>query len=57
MKKLVTPFLIIAMLTGVKAQDHNQANYDESKVPAYTLPDVLKTSANKDVKNKTTWER
>jgi len=57
MKRLVTAFLIIALVKGVKAQDQNLANYDESKVPAYTLPEVLKTSANKDVKNKATWEK
>ena len=56
MTKLLTAFLIIVLVTGVKAQDGNQANYDESKVPTYTLPDVLKTSANKDVKNKKSWE-
>ncbi len=31
-------------------------NYDESKVPAYTLPDALKTLANVVVTDKTKWE-
>lgn len=31
-------------------------NYDETKVPAYTLPDVLKTSTNTSVTDKTKWE-
>lgn len=57
MKELVTAFLIVALVTGIKAQDQNKTNYDESKVPGYTLPDVLRTSANKDVKNKATWEK
>lgn len=57
MKKLITAFLIIALVTRVKAQYNNEENYDESKVPAYILPDVLKTSANTDVKDKTTWEK
>ncbi|WP_246150867.1 glucuronyl esterase domain-containing protein [Adhaeribacter aerolatus] len=32
-------------------------NYDEAKVPAYTLPDVLKTSDGQLVKNKPDWEK
>ena len=57
MIKLLTTSLVIAMITGVKAQNQNQANYDESKVPKYNLPDVLKTSANAEVKDQTTWEK
>jgi hypothetical protein len=34
-----------------------EPNYDESKVPSYTLPDVLKTNNNVIVKNKTQWEK
>lgn len=48
---------MISLVTTAKAQDTNQPNYEESKVPAYTLPDLLKTAANKDVKDKATWER
>lgn len=47
----------MAFVIKVQAQDHNEANYDESKVPKYTLPDVLKTSTNTEVKNKMTWEK
>ncbi len=57
MKKLIIAFILIFLVTQLQAQDHNEANYDESKVPAYTLPDVLKTSANTPVKNKMTWEK
>jgi hypothetical protein len=32
-------------------------NYEESKVKAYTLPDILKLSTGKVVKNKAEWER
>src|SRR6476659_2744291 len=49
--------VIISLATASVAQDTKQANYDESKVPAYTLPDLLKTAANKDVKDKAAWER
>ncbi len=31
-------------------------NYDEAKVPAYTLPEVLKTAAGKEVTSKKMWE-
>jgi hypothetical protein len=57
MKRLLPAFLFLALATGVKAQDQQQANYDESKVPKYTLPDVLKTAANEDVKDQTMWEK
>lgn len=57
MKKFIIAFFLIASVIKLPAQDHNEANYDESKVPAYTLPAVLKTSANADVTNKTTWEK
>lgn len=56
MKKIIIAFVLIAFVK-VQAQDHNEANYDESKVPEYTLPDVLKTSTNTEVKSKITWEK
>lgn len=52
--------MIVVLTTAIiaaHAQDQNEANYDELKVPAYTLPDVLKTTKNTEVKNKTTWEK
>jgi hypothetical protein len=39
------------------AQNHEESNYDESKVPAYTLPDVLKTRDNKIISSKKSWEK
>lgn len=57
MKKLILAFTFLAFIQLAKAQDHDEANYDESKVPAYTLPDVLKTSDNRVVTNKTMWEK
>lgn len=53
-------FLTLAILLSQRelpAQDHNEANYDETKVPAYTLPDALKTGSNKKVGSKAVWER
>ncbi len=50
-------FLLFAVLIKLQAQNTGQPNYDESKVPAYTLPDVLKTASNQQVRNRTTWEQ
>jgi len=33
-----------------------EANYDESKIPAYTLPDLLTTTAGKKVTSAKTWK-
>lgn len=52
MRKTITVLFAIIFIINVQAQ-----NYDESKVPVYTLPDVLKTTKNTVVNNKTTWEK
>jgi hypothetical protein len=52
MKQLTICFIALACFTGAYAQ-----NYDEAKVPAYTLPDVLKTTDGKAVTNVATWEK
>ncbi|MGI8634620.1 MAG: hypothetical protein ACR2KZ_04375 [Segetibacter sp.] len=57
MKRFIIGFVLMAVFNTLHAQDHNEANYDESKVPAYKLPDVLKTSSNVEVTNKATWEK
>ncbi|RAJ93143.1 hypothetical protein LX87_04655 [Larkinella arboricola] len=49
-------FFLFLVLIQVQAQNAAQANYDESKVPPYTLPDVLKTTKSKKVQTKTEWE-
>ncbi|MCF2506864.1 prolyl oligopeptidase family serine peptidase [Dyadobacter sp. CY107] len=51
MKPLLTALLLIICLTNSMAQ-----NYDEAKVPPYVLPELLKTTAGKEVKNKKMWE-
>jgi len=51
MKKFIFAVIFTIIAVSIQAQ-----NYDESKVPAYTLPDVLKTNNNIVVNNKTTWE-
>lgn len=54
---LLAALLSLTSILCVKAQDHKESNYDESKVPQYTLPDALKTQAGKLVKNKSEWEK
>lgn len=44
----------LAMICFAKAYSQN---YDESKVPAYTLPEILKTSAGKTVSDRSVWEK
>ena len=48
-------FLLVVLLQ-VQAQNAAEANYDEAKVPSYTLPDVLKTTKNVTVQSKAEWE-
>jgi pimeloyl-ACP methyl ester carboxylesterase len=52
MKKIIVAIILAIITVSIYAQ-----NYDESKVPAYTLPNVLKTNNNTVVNNKTTWEK
>lgn len=56
MKKLIITWLLAGVLNGLNAQNASEANYDESKVPAYVLPATLKSTENKPVKNKRSWE-
>jgi hypothetical protein len=51
-RTFLTLLVLILFSAGTRAQ-----NYDESKVPSYTLPEVLKTSSNKLVRTKTDWEK
>ena len=51
MKKLTTYFLLIVSGSQLYAQ-----NYDETKVPSYTLPEVLKTSSGQIIKSRSDWE-
>lgn len=56
-KKVLLVFILVAFIIKVQAQNHDEANYDESKVPTYTLPDVLKTLSNEVVSSKSKWEK
>jgi len=57
MKAYLLTCLSLLICIQLHAQNHEESNYDESKVPAYTLPDVLKSSDNKTIKNKKAWEK
>ncbi len=57
MKAYLLTCLYLIICLQLHAQNHEESNYDESKVPAYTLPDVLKSSDNKTIKNKKAWEK
>ncbi|MDN3546731.1 glucuronyl esterase domain-containing protein [Mucilaginibacter aquaedulcis] len=52
LKQLIGIILIIAFAAKVSAQ-----NYDETKVPAFTLPDILKTTDGRTVKTIEAWEQ
>lgn len=54
--RLLIVCLLSATLTRLLAQAPLEANYDEAKVPTYTLPDVLTTTTNRVVKTKTGWQ-
>jgi hypothetical protein len=56
MRALLFTSIFFISILSVSAQDHKESNYDESKVPQYTLPDPLKTRAGKTVNNKNQWE-
>src|SRR5437762_9405996 len=48
---VAAPLLAMSALAQVK-----EANYDESKVPAYTLPDVLTLADGQKVTDAKTWK-
>ena len=57
MKLSLLTFLLLISGFGLHAQRPASTNYDESKVPAYTLPEVLKTAAGKTVRSVKAWEK
>jgi len=57
MKSYFLTCLGLIIFIQLHAQNHEESNYDESKVPYYTLPDALKSSTNKAIKNKLKWEK
>jgi hypothetical protein len=57
MKRMVTVFTLIAVSSLLQAQQSAGVNYDETKVPSYTLPDVLKTNSDEIIKTSAGWEK
>src|ERR671921_353563 len=54
LRRIALPaFILITLYLPVFSQE---ANYDESKVPAYTLPDPLITSKGKKVTEPRAWQ-
>ncbi len=53
---LITILLLTTSIYALYSQEF-VANYDESKVPAYTLPDPLIFNNGSEVKKKKQWEK
>src|SRR5665648_148092 len=56
MKKLIILPLFLAVIFSLSAQQ-SVTNYDESKVPVYTLPDPLIFNDGSRVRNKKGWDK
>ncbi|UCS91661.1 acetylxylan esterase [Echinicola marina] len=54
-KTMIWKFYLVLILAS-SALSVGAQNFDESKVPPYTLPEVLKTYSNKQVKTVKRWE-
>src|SRR5690606_21846908 len=48
--------LLFFAVSGTHAQER-VVNYDEDKVGTFSLPDILKTEDNKEIKTKEKWKR
>lgn len=55
MKKLLSALLFIVSLSGYTQRP--ETNYDEEKVPQYTLPELLVTQNGKKIRNLKQWEK
>lgn len=56
MNKFIAFFLVLFASSQIRAQDHQEANYDEAKVPIYKLPDPLISFGGKKITNRSDWE-
>src|SRR5690606_8637771 len=50
-------FTLLLLFAGLCLQAQQEINYDEAKVPDYTLPELLVTSQGKAVKTVRQWEK
>jgi len=56
MKTILSLILLFSLAFNLHAQRPASTNYDESKVPEYSLPPVLTTSSGKKVRSVKVWE-
>jgi len=56
MKTILSLILLFSLTLNLHAQRPASTNYDESKVPEYSLPPVLTTSSGKKVRSVKVWE-
>ena len=56
MKKMIVSILLLSLLLPLSAQKGG-VNYDESKVPSYSLPDLFVTEKGKPVRTARRWEK
>lgn len=58
MKQRLSILLLLAFsLLGLHAQNAEEANYDESKIPPFTLPALLETASGQKVTTSQQWEQ
>jgi hypothetical protein len=59
MKRIAFPVLLLLMLVAfsLTSDAQNNANYDESQVPAYTLPELLTLQNGKKVTSTKAWNK
>ena len=56
MRKTLVSILLLSLVLPLSAQKGG-VNYDESKVPSYSLPDLLVTENGKPVRTARRWEK
>lgn len=52
----ITGLCLLFSLASTQAQEPNEANYDESKVPQFTLPELLKCNNGQEIMTAEQWE-
>lgn len=57
MKTMINLLLFLSCTSIANGQSRRDANYDETKVPAYQLPDLLVSESGDPVQTQADWER
>ena len=57
MYKNLLSFILIAWMVCLPGQSQQPANYDENKVPAYTLPALLVSNDGREITSARKWEK